>query len=437
MSAAVLQGVSPFEVGGRWLSYFARASTGTYIDEAGGMQVADVDVPRVDWSTGTAELLLEDASTNVFENSTTGWSGAGSGFTQALSSAVPRLDLGSAVFEATATALNVDTNAIDFAYSAPLQSTSIASSCWVWIPSSFAGSFVGWRGDALSNFSAKLADLSKRDQWQLVTGVGAGTFSIAVLGVIAGAVGDVVYVTCPQVEFATAPSSYIRTAGAPASRAADVALFVPPPPLGAPPRNFNTRTADEALLDLLALSPPGDGMPSSRDTTWAQMLRPMAAAISDTEQSMGQFSTEIDPGTALYLLPDYERVLGPDPFGRDPGTMTVAQRQQLALSRWVQKYGVRPADFEQMAADLGVTITIREFFPGQCGRMQCGAGPGCVSAPTQFTWLVTLPKAPLQTGQCGVMQCGSPTSFFEVSLVQGVIAQRAPAHTTVLFSYTG
>ncbi len=200
---------------------------------------------------------------------------------------------------------------------------------------------------------------------------------------------------------------------------------------------FNARTSAEALDDLLALSPDGDGMPRTPDTTWAQMITPLAGALSDAEETAVAFGGEIDPATALYLLADYERVLGPDPFGRDPGLLTVAERQQLAASRWRQQYGVRRADFIQMAADLGVTISIREYSPGECGRMQCGAGPGCMTAETPFEWIVTLPAPALQTGQCGVLQCGQPTSFFPVSAVQGVIERRAPAHTKVYFSYTG
>jgi uncharacterized protein YmfQ (DUF2313 family) len=200
---------------------------------------------------------------------------------------------------------------------------------------------------------------------------------------------------------------------------------------------FNARTPEQVLDDLLALSPDGDGMPRTPDTTWAKMITPLAGALSDTEETLGAFGEEIDPATALYLLADYERVLGPDPFGRDPTLMTVAERQQLAASRWKQQYGVRPADFIQMAADLGVTISIREYSPGECGRMQCGAGPGCMTAPTPYAWIVTLPSPALQNGQCGALQCGQPTSYFPVSVVQGVIERRAPRHTTPYFSYTG
>ena len=202
-------------------------------------------------------------------------------------------------------------------------------------------------------------------------------------------------------------------------------------------RTFTARTPEQALDDLLALSPSGDAMPTTADTTWSTMLSPLAGALSDAEGTLSAFDEEIDPASALYLLPDYERVLGPDPFGRDPALMTTAQRQQLAASRWKQQYGVRPADFIQLAADLGVTITIKEFSPGECGRMQCGAGPGCMNAPTPYAWIVTLAAPALQTGQCGVLQCGQPSSYFPVSLVQGVIQQRAPAHTTPYFSYTG
>lgn len=195
------------------------------------------------------------------------------------------------------------------------------------------------------------------------------------------------------------------------------------------------RSSEQVLDEMLALSPPGDAMPRTPETMWAQMLAPTAGEVALIEAQAARFEDEIDPGAASYLLPDYERVLGPDPYGRDKALLTVAERQALALSRWVDKYGVRPADFVKLAADLGVTITIREYRLGHAGAMQCG--DQCVNHPTEFAWLVTLPSVTVAYGEAGVLQAGQAISAFGASLVAGAIADRAPAHTTPFFSYTG
>ena len=44
----------------------SRASTGTYVAESGLIADAEVGVPRIDWTNGVGELLLEPQSTNLF-----------------------------------------------------------------------------------------------------------------------------------------------------------------------------------------------------------------------------------------------------------------------------------------------------------------------------------------------------------------------------------
>lgn len=44
---------------------FSRSSSGSYIDADGQIQIAAIDVPRLDYSTGRQGLLLEEARTNV------------------------------------------------------------------------------------------------------------------------------------------------------------------------------------------------------------------------------------------------------------------------------------------------------------------------------------------------------------------------------------
>lgn len=138
-----------------------------------------------------------------------------------------------------------------------------------------------------------------------------------------------------------------------------------------------SRTPDQVLDELLAISPQGDTMPVSHDTVYAHML---------------------------------------------------------AHSRWTGKTGVRPADFIALAASRGVSITIREYAVLEAGFF---AGAEVVNSPTQFDWLVTLPATIAVYAEAGSMRAGDLVSSFEASLAQPAIAGHAPAHTTPIFSYTG
>jgi uncharacterized protein YmfQ (DUF2313 family) len=194
------------------------------------------------------------------------------------------------------------------------------------------------------------------------------------------------------------------------------------------------RTADQVLGELLAISPAGDAMPMSADTGYATMLRPIAAEFATVEALMQAFATEINPLTATYLLADYERVLGPDPYGRDTVPLTIGEQQQLAFTRWTSKIGVRPADFIALAASFGVPITIMEY---QVSTVAEGIGDFLVEAPTQFAWLVTLPTPAIAAPEVGASEIGDFLGSFPPSLVQPVIEGRAPAQTNPYFSYTG
>ncbi|WP_297492484.1 putative phage tail protein [Acidocella sp.] len=209
-----------------------------------------------------------------------------------------------------------------------------------------------------------------------------------------------------------------------------------------------SRSVQQVLAELLAISPPGTTLPADmpvvwslsplgfmlpRDATgWAVWLTPLAVEISIFEMLLDEMLAEVDPGTAQYLLTDYERVLGPDPYGRDAGTLTIGQRQVLAHSRWTGRYGARPVDFVALAADFGVTITVTEF---EALETDFFAGAECSDHPIDFTWQVNLPAAAMEYAFANEFSAGDLVSSFTPSNVQGVIEAHNPAQMTVIFNY--
>src|ERR1700754_5238937 len=103
------------------------------------------------------------------------------------------------------------------------------------------------------------------------------------------------------------------------------------------------RTVDTVLAGLLAISPIGWAWKRTKTSMWANFLGPLAAEISRFEGMAFEQLTEVDPRAANYLLPDYERVLGPDPCGET--AVTLADRRALAYRRWTARGGQSPGDF--------------------------------------------------------------------------------------------
>ena len=194
-----------------------------------------------------------------------------------------------------------------------------------------------------------------------------------------------------------------------------------------------SRTSTEALADVMQLLPSGFAWPADQDSVMAQFLTPLAAMLSIFEASAEALLTETDPRDADHLLADYERVLGPDPDGRDTGPLS--QRRLVAWQRWTAGGGQSIAFFQALAATFGQTITIEEFQTSMCGRMVCGG----VLAPTpaQFVWRVTLPASEVIPAICGAAICGNAALGTIVpSPLIGPITRHAPAHTVPVFAYS-
>lgn len=196
------------------------------------------------------------------------------------------------------------------------------------------------------------------------------------------------------------------------------------------------RTGAQVLDELLAISPGGDALPPGRYGWWAQLLAPLGDALAAAEQLDDTLLWEVDPRTALHLLADFERVLGPDRLGRDQGGLDIGQRRQLAWWRWTCKGGCTPAFYQALAASFGEAITIDTFAASQCGPTVCG--DELAPQGDELTWRVNLPADAVFTPVCGAAECGDPLGALLASgtSVAAAITLYAQPHTLVLFNYT-
>lgn len=185
---------------------------------------------------------------------------------------------------------------------------------------------------------------------------------------------------------------------------------------------------------LLALVPSGWAWPHGEDSRLAALLTAPAAEISAAETGWLQLLAEVaDPRQANTLLEDFERVLGPDACGRDQMSQTTDSRRRLAHQRWTARGGSSRAYFIDLAALLGVEITIEEPAPSEAGLLECAFE--LTPEDHRFVWVVHLPATVLIEFETGVAEAGAPLGDFVPSLLECVIRDQVPAHTLPVFSY--
>lgn len=196
-----------------------------------------------------------------------------------------------------------------------------------------------------------------------------------------------------------------------------------------------TRSPEAVTRSLIAKLAPGWAL-GRRGGVLDSMLRGIALALQDFEAGAEALMRETDPRNANRLLPDFERCLGPDPCGRDSGTLNVAQRQRLAHQRWTARGGQDIPYFVRLAARLGVSITVDEFWPSRAGGLRAGQRlrpEGC-----QFVWRVNIPGlVTVVNFKAGASRAGHSLGSFALSSIECEIRRLKPAHTLVVFSYGG
>ncbi|OUJ14206.1 putative phage tail protein [Acetobacter sp. DsW_063] len=178
----------------------------------------------------------------------------------------------------------------------------------------------------------------------------------------------------------------------------------PPPP----------RTREQIMAGFMgSLLPPGWAFPHVASSNLGVVANALGISLEVLEGDIAALAWEISPAKSTLLLDDYEAVLGPDPCGRDPTTMSLETRQAFDNGRWVGSAGTSWAFFLGLATQIGVTMTIEEPEPAICGVAVCGVDV-CSTIADRFVWVVTLPNR--ETGlECPIKRNNPPdlTVVFE------------------------
>lgn len=195
------------------------------------------------------------------------------------------------------------------------------------------------------------------------------------------------------------------------------------------------RSTEAVLAELVSLLPRGRAWARSRSSDLVRLFVGLGAAIARLEARVAELAAEINPLTATRLLADFERCLGPDPCGLDSAGGSLGRRRLHAWRRWVWRGGQSIPFFVALAAIYGVTVTITTARTTQVGVIQ--AGDELVESPEQFVWTVGLPFVGETDAIVGDLVCGDYLGDILLSPIECLFRRYAPAHTVVVFNYTG
>lgn len=129
---------------------------------------------------------------------------------------------------------------------------------------------------------------------------------------------------------------------------------------------------EELLEDMLATLPPGFVWPRDRDSLMAALTEPLARGFADIYEATALLPRELSPRTAVWLLPDYEEVLGPDPCLPGGFPETLEERQIAAHARWTEAAGQTLAFFLERLRAFDPGVSIQEFAPFALGVATVG-----------------------------------------------------------------
>ena len=192
-------------------------------------------------------------------------------------------------------------------------------------------------------------------------------------------------------------------------------------------------TAAEYREQLKALLPPGQAFPRDPGTTLHDLLDGMSIELARVDARAAVLPQEVNPGTTLELLPDWERVAGlPD---KCSGALeeTLQGRRKALLTKLTSTGGQSAAYFIEIAAALGFTVTIEIFRSFRVGRSK--VGDSLTNGPWAFTWLVRAPEVSVTSFRVGRSAVGERLRTWGNDALECKLNQLKPAHTVAIFAY--
>lgn len=196
-------------------------------------------------------------------------------------------------------------------------------------------------------------------------------------------------------------------------------------------------SAESYKHQLLSLFPSGVAWDDARTGNLGILAQAMADELARVDVRALQLALDWIPSNAIELLPDWQRALAlPDNCYPDQ-SQSLGQRQAAAVEKFTRLGLQTPAYFVSLAARLGYTVTIEEYFPFSAGAGV--AGGAVVNESWAYTWKVNVQGTQQQITdfEVGRSSVGEALRMWGSSLIECVINRQKPAHTVAIFSYEG
>lgn len=177
------------------------------------------------------------------------------------------------------------------------------------------------------------------------------------------------------------------------------------------------------------------GLVWSRDPNSVQtaVIRALAAAYQDSDDSATSLLVGAFPSTATIMLADWEKTLGlPDDCAIGEND-SIALRQKAVVAKLFSTGGQSAAYFIGVAKALGYDITVTVYRQARAGMSVCGDALNGDDWP--FVWLVTAPETTISYAQAGLSYCGDPLRSWGNKRLECRLNSLSPSHTIPKFGY--
>jgi uncharacterized protein YmfQ (DUF2313 family) len=191
-------------------------------------------------------------------------------------------------------------------------------------------------------------------------------------------------------------------------------------------------TQDQYTEAFIKLMPRGRLFDLDPGSNFYDLIFALMVLFEDFDGRIDAFINEMYPDTASEMLPEWLRDYGIPDECTQPDETTAELRLDL-LTKYTALGGQSRAYFIALAATLGYTITITEFYPFRTNINYANdilAGEGW-----QWIWQVNTPVRNNVYFRTNISTASEPLIDFGNERLECVLNKYKPAHTKVIFNY--
>ena len=120
------------------------------------------------------------------------------------------------------------------------------------------------------------------------------------------------------------------------------------------------------------LLPPGPAFDLALQPDWVQIVAALAPELARVDGNGEALLLELNPATAMALLPYWEGYLGLPDVCTVPGSQTLDERRQAVLDKLTATGAPQRSYYRKVGSQLGQTVEIEEFRPARVGEINVG-----------------------------------------------------------------